>query len=220
MCFLVEQVHEKSLLLASVPASLVLLLPPSASHPSTLANKTPHDDMYLYLLVWFQLFVPFTLYPLLKKDGLSIPYVVFDIIFCTWILLCIQRNRFCDDNASSTDSSCTDSSNKVNSKAIIQWMKSAFIALSSCGKKFVSFLCYVIEVCDFSHSCCVLGMLTLHWLEIWVEPPQRYPDLYPALFAIFGLLNLLCVYVYGLQLQHLANADLARLFDRARLKVE
>jgi hypothetical protein len=37
----------------------------------------------------------------------------------------------------------------------------------------------------------------LHFAEAYVPPPLRYPDLYPALYAIFGC-NLLWYYVYFL----------------------
>ena len=34
------------------------------------------------------------------------------------------------------------------------------------------------------------GMLLLLILEAWLLPPTRYPDLYPALFSIYGAMNL------------------------------
>ena len=40
-------------------------------------------------------------------------------------------------------------------------------------------------------------MLVLHALEATVPPPARYPDLYPALFSLFGAANLLAVYIWG-----------------------
>lgn len=42
------------------------------------------------------------------------------------------------------------------------------------------------------------GMLVLHYMEARVEPPERYPDLYPALFSLFGAGNLIVVYVVGI----------------------
>jgi hypothetical protein len=37
----------------------------------------------------------------------------------------------------------------------------------------------------------------LHGMEALVLPPVRYPDLYPALFSLFGAANLLVVYILG-----------------------
>ena len=40
-------------------------------------------------------------------------------------------------------------------------------------------------------------MIVLHCMEAKVVPPERYPDLYPALFSLFGAANLIVVYVVG-----------------------
>ena len=60
---------------------------------------------------------------------------------------------------------------------------------------FVS-LCVCLSVCLLL-ACLQLGMLVLHALEATVPPPARYPDLYPALFSLFGAANLLAVYIWG-----------------------
>lgn len=43
-----------------------------------------------------------------------------------------------------------------------------------------------------------VGMLVLHLLEAYVQPPARYPDLYPALIALYSLGNLLILYGMGI----------------------
>lgn len=40
-------------------------------------------------------------------------------------------------------------------------------------------------------------MIVLHLLELFVRPPAHLPDLYAALFSIFGALNLCVVYLVG-----------------------
>jgi hypothetical protein len=47
----------------------------------------------------------------------------------------------------------------------------------------------------------VPGMCVLHGMEALVLPPARYPDLYPALFSLFGAANLLVVYTLGVAWQ-------------------
>ena len=39
-------------------------------------------------------------------------------------------------------------------------------------------------------------MVVLHIAAAIVVPPARYPDIFPALFAIFGFANLAVAYVY------------------------
>jgi len=41
-------------------------------------------------------------------------------------------------------------------------------------------------------------MLLLHILELFWPAPIRYPDLYAALFSIYGALNLCVAYLMGL----------------------
>lgn len=44
-------------------------------------------------------------------------------------------------------------------------------------------------------------MLVLHLLELFVKPPAKYPDLYPALFSIYGCGNLTFIYLVGIYWQ-------------------
>lgn len=41
-------------------------------------------------------------------------------------------------------------------------------------------------------------MIVLHFAEILIKPPQRYPDLFPALFALYGSINFLFAYLYAI----------------------
>ena len=52
-------------------------------------------------------------------------------------------------------------------------------------------------------------MLILHAAWALKPPPERYPDLYPALFSLYGCANLVCVYILGVmwQLQACAVSD-------------
>ena len=69
--------------------------------------------------------------------------------------------------------------------------------------------CYLHLTCPFIfYPPCVLlsfynpvGMFVLHCLEALITPPPRYPDLYPALFALYGTCNLLVVYILGVTWQ-------------------
>ena len=43
-----------------------------------------------------------------------------------------------------------------------------------------------------------LGMAILHYAEVSLPAPPRYPDLYPALFSLFGAMNLFVMYCIGI----------------------
>jgi hypothetical protein len=45
-------------------------------------------------------------------------------------------------------------------------------------------------------------MLSLHILELCIQPPERYPDIYPALFSIFGAANFTAALIVFVIWQH------------------
>jgi len=135
------QVHEKSLLLTLVPAAFLV-----GSDPA--------------LVLWIQLLGTWTMFPLLIKDGLRIPYVS---IQCLWIILIAV---FQQDNS-----------------------KKSFFNFGTWNNT----LFFLRKIFFF---CSMVGMIVLHVAELFVPCPQRYPDFYPALFSLFGALNLCVLFVY------------------------
>eukprot|EP01041_Mallomonas_annulata_P004036 gene4036-8034_t len=125
------QVHEKSLLLVLAPAALLLA-----------------DDLITY--AWLQVLGLFTLFPLLLKDGLLVPYFVIIILFVVLVSFLYEitpSNKLAPRETSFYSDSLVKMKFYYNLRMI-------FIALSTI-----------------------------------VEPPTRYPDLYPALFSIFGAIS-------------------------------
>ena len=153
------QVHEKSLLLALVPACVLLPIEP-------------------LLMSWFQILGTFTMFPLLKKDGLTVPYFACCVLFVT-VILAYKRKQEKVVTAFPGDTDPVYSySSATNMKE--PWkraLKRFYVLLSASG------------VC------------LLHYLYAFVPPTVRYPDLYPALFAIFGAGNLFLSYVYFISWQ-------------------
>jgi hypothetical protein len=45
--------------------------------------------------------------------------------------------------------------------------------------------------------CLCLGMILLHIGDIFITPPSHLPDLFPALFAVYGANNFVVAYFYG-----------------------
>ena len=133
--------HEKSLLLALLPASLLV-------------------DQDFLAVSWFQALGAWTMFPLLAKDELRLPYSVCVALYLVW---------------NAAFSKAYGEVHSVTATAPFpgfSFLKRAFVGLSA------------------------LSMITLHICELVVEPPRRYPDVYPSLFAIFGAANLCVAYVY------------------------
>jgi alpha-1,3-glucosyltransferase len=67
----------------------------------------------------------------------------------------------------------------------LKWLT---VVLSSTGTQMqTAFIRYLMKV--------LTGMIVLHLLEGLVPPPARYPDLYPALFSLYGAGNLVLLYI-------------------------
>lgn len=160
------QVHEKSLLLSLVPAAVVLL---------------PVDPV---VCVWYQLLGSFTIFPLLVRDGLRIPYFAVNFLFVALVAL---RHILFSDHASYHRLYFDMNTIKLMSS---KWNS----LLSQCR--------YIFLI--FSTS----GMIALHMLEAIVKPPSRYPDLYPALISLFGAANLVVVYIIGVFYQYIRSASM------------
>ena len=88
------------------------------------------------------------MFPLLKRDGLQIPFYIVIVLFVT---LNFARHLVIENKPRTS---------------LLHWLNLIFVFMSSAG------------------------MIFLLTLEAFVKPPLRYPDLYPALFSIFGAVNL------------------------------
>lgn len=132
------QVHEKSLLLSLVPAAF-------------LAHRYPS------FISWYQTLGTFTMFPLLIKDGLRLPYLAIGGLYLSLVNLgtAMKSNL-------STESRLIDG----------LWILSA------------------------------VGMTILHIAESFIAPPARLPDLYAALFSLFGTANLLFVWTWSVYQLH------------------
>jgi alpha-1,3-glucosyltransferase len=142
------QVHEKSLLLSSVPAMALLTTEP-------------------LFVMWFQTLALFTMHPLLQKDELNTPYAI-----CFG--LCLSLVAWVGLSMGHDDATIDKGKHRLPlaAKSAVRAFR-AFVALST------------------------VGMVILHALEALLPSllAGRYPDLYPALFSIYGAANLLVAYL-------------------------
>lgn len=144
------QVHEKSLLLSLVPASFLL----------------PFESL---IFTWFQVLGTFTMFPLLIRDGLRLPYFVMIVLYCSLSQILYEYQKWKNLQVKSVP-------NEKEFQVIPRWLKLPFLKIS------------------------YAGMLILHLMELFIKPPLRYPDLYPVLFSLYGLGNLLVMYLVTLYL--------------------
>lgn len=139
------QVHEKTILLAAVPAILVLSHEPLAS-------------------TWFLIISVFSMLPLLLKDQLLIPFVATSVLF---ILVFVsssfhKRSKLHDVNS----------------------FKSSFI---------IQFLVRNINNLFYLS---LLGCLILTIITSLVNPPVKYPDIFPLIISIYSCIHFFAFLIY------------------------
>lgn len=127
------QVHEKSILLAALPVCLLLHCNP-------------------FECTWFLVISTFSMWPLLLKDGLALPYVSCMTLFYTVAYHVFELQK-------------------------TKPLKQSLFILS------------------------VLGCLCLHIGSAVVQPPSRYPDLWPVLISLFSCVHFLGFFCYFNYLQ-------------------
>jgi len=160
------QVHEKSILLPLMPASLLYLF-----FPREVEN--------------FVVIATFSLYPLLKKDGLPIQYFC-----CLAGYLFVSRRcssliaEFVNRNKRSIG---TEDSNPLQS--VFQVLRIEVLTDRTGAMNLLMNFCYVL-------------MALYHFLDFFVAPPSRYPDLWVLLncWISFGFMGFLWLNFYYEQL--------------------
>ena len=158
------QVHEKSILLALLPVTL-------------LAFEEP------VVAAWLPVWATISMYPLLRKDGLSIAYVA-----CLFVWFAIASGiDYRSTNAHATDSSSTQASTGnvgavkggVNDKAVS-------------GEKCLHCLSLLS----------VLPAVCIHAAQIAIKPPVRFQHLYDAAFVTLAFAHVAVSFVYLNVRQH------------------
>ena len=152
----VWQVHEKHILLPLLPAAL-------------LAPRQPT------LFAWFATTAAFSLYPLLERDGQSLPYAVCQLGFLA-LTLALEP--------AAPPTSPADPEGKAATAAAtadmpppplrLPWPVRAAMGLS------------------------LTGMVLLHVLKALVTPPTRYPDIHTVAFAAYSCVHFVAAYVAAL----------------------
>ena len=158
------QVHEKHILLPLLPLSL-------------LAHRIPA------LFGWFATVACFSLFPLLKRDGLVLPYWLMQAAFLALSLALSPPPPPPPPPATS---------DKLKQAGGSEWAGAAKGA-----SRPLPLPPYAATLMAAS----VVGMLLLHALEALVTPPARYPDLHSVAFAAFSCVHFGLAYVAAVATQ-------------------
>jgi hypothetical protein len=161
-------VHEKSILLALLPAALLM----------------PLDPLFIRFL---HTLGTFSMFPLLVKDKLRVHYLA-----CLWIYWGLTELLL--EFRGKQQSGGQRKSNKAWYLVDLDTVSVLFDTSPSIQQS-TSFE-LVRSLLSHFMTISYLGMVVLHVMELTYLPPARYPDLYPALFAIYCAGNFVICYLY------------------------
>lgn len=210
-----------------IPASLLLF----AQLPTNSKLVSDRD-----FAIWFQILGTFTMFPLLKRDKLVIPY------FCVLglFLASMIGHQVISTSSSSHDASPSSSTSghiispKDHAQLIkdLQTKKSQHpsdpsltdmkcpFAFSNTSHSSNIYTLIVQGVLDAFLQLSYLGMFTLHVLEVIINPPPaRYPDLFPALFSLFGAANLLVAYSLVIYRLYVPNTSIIEIIEQMKKNI-
>ena len=143
------------------------------------------------------------MFPLLVRDGLRVPYYILTFLYWPAVLSgLVTINRFAGTGSG------TGQSSDVHSVQATK-MKGQGVILFGYTIYNTTLFWRVIRICKYIFiSLSMLGIVVLHICEVYIQPPTRYPDLYPALYSLYGVCNLLVVYIVTIcMLDYILNND-------------
>lgn len=149
------QVHEKSVLLPLLPMTLLLGTGGGLSRPVRA------------WVGWANILGAVTMYPLLKRDGLAIPYAVMTLLWAYLLGLPPTSLRL-----------YTDRQPRLGDDGVTKYNDSVSL-----------FTCLI-------HLASYLGMIVWHMGEATVVPPKGKPDLWVVLNALMGAAGFGIVYLW------------------------
>lgn len=165
------QVHEKSILLAAIP--VVFYLP-----------KSP------FICFWFLIITIFSMLPLFVKDNLVIAFVALTGFYVTAFFACItysMKNGF-----------FAFYKNLFRSVFDVRYTKTDSVylfrtTLRHLTRNFDTFKVFVLHLFMYlSFLGCIILMLVYSFLQ----PPQKYPDLFVLLISVYSCLHFIGFFVY------------------------
>ncbi|RZF48759.1 hypothetical protein LSTR_LSTR014423 [Laodelphax striatellus] len=148
------QVHEKSILLVSIPILL----------------QFPQDQFPCF---WFLIISTFSMSHLFMKDNILIPYIGLTVFFYLFILSAL-------DLKSIITTSVISAQTRVP---------------SFFGRKFMLNIDFC-RIVKWVFHLSMLGCLIITVCSLTLEPPEKYPDLYPLLISFYSFIHFLLFFIY------------------------
>ncbi|XP_056638828.1 dolichyl pyrophosphate Man9GlcNAc2 alpha-1,3-glucosyltransferase [Diorhabda sublineata] len=171
------QVHEKSILLVAVPVLLYF----------------PYDPFTCF---WFLCLSVFSMTPLLLKDGLTVAFMAlmlfYGVTFRVSIEHCYRNYLNNQDGLKEYYRSLLHSLLNIEYKKATQIgiIKASLqqIRKNSDALKILIFHCVMV----FS----LIGCLILFIISLLLEPPTKYPDLFPLAISVYSCIHFLGFFLY------------------------
>lgn len=175
---LLFRINKKKFILSLINVSLAFFLFSFQVHEKTIllvaipvAMHFPEDP---FMCFWFLIVSTFSMLPLLIKDGLIIPYAVTTMIYVCFYSIALKLDQpnagfFSFFNANRVYKAIQPS--KSDNSVLLKLLS---------GNFFVS----------------VLGMFWLTFASILVEPPLKYPDLFPLLVSVYSCSHFVLFFLY------------------------
>lgn len=192
------QVHEKSILLAAIPVLLYL----------------PNDP---FVCFWFLVISCFSMLPLFVKDGLVIAFFALLIFYATSFVICMEHSiRNSGSIARNKNAFLEFYRNLLQVLLDVQFGKADLSDVmrkmyKHIVKNVVALRTFVLHA---SMMLSFLGAILLTIAYLLLEPPARYPDLFPLVISIYCCLHFFAFFVYF----NVVQLRIPQQFDCVKLK--
>ena len=174
-------------------------------HTNTVYKHVFHYYAYVQAVTGFSLF------PLLSRDGLRIPYMILTIgMLCIYGIIIPEIKcgtmRLHSEEVSSVNninppSHSTPSLFHSKDSILLEQQERKLNIAKHKQQRAHDYEQITIVFIYLYLGSCICGMIMLHICECIIIPPARYPDLYAVLFALFTAAQLIVLYVYTIYWQ-------------------
>lgn len=171
------QVHEKSILLVAIPVVLYFPYAP-------------------FVCFWFLCISIFSMLPLLIKDDLIIAFVALMIFYLVSFRVSVEHAYRSSLNAS--DGFAEYYRNLLHILLDLEYKKSKEYAVIKLTYKQIVKNKDALKM--FAFKCILLmsllGCVVLFLMALTLNPPQKYPDLFPLLISVYSCVHFLGFFIY------------------------